>query len=51
MEQIVDSRGFGGGLQDFLSQDKVHPLLLTIQLVSMKLWMGLVQGFSLFSPK
>ena len=34
------------------SQDKVHPLLLMIQLVFMKLWMGLVQGFfSHFSPK
>ena len=27
------------------AQDKVHPLLLTIQLVFMKLWMSLVKGF------
>ena len=33
------------------SQDKVHPLLLTIQFVVVKLWMGLVKGgFSHFSP-
>ena len=33
------------------SQDKVHPLLLTIQLEFMKLWMCLVQGFfALFPP-
>ena len=32
------------------AQDRVHPLHLTIQLVFMKLWMGLVQGFSHFSP-
>ena len=31
------------------SQDRVHPLLLTIQLVFLKLWMSLVKGFfSLF---
>ena len=27
------------------TQDKVHPLLLTIQLVFLKLWMSLVKGF------
>ena len=32
------------------SQDKVHPLLLTIQLVFMKLWMGLVKGFFALVP-
>ena len=32
------------------SQDKVHPLLLTIQLVVMKLWMGLVKGFFALFP-
>ena len=32
-------------------QDKVHPLLLTIQLVLLMLWMRLVMGFSHFSPR
>ena len=48
VEQIAVSR-VGEGLQDF-SQDRVHPLLLAIQLVVLKLWMSLGTGFSHFSP-
>ena len=33
------------------SQDKVHPLLLTIQLVFLKLWMSLGKGFFAHFPK
>ena len=32
-------------------QDKVHPLLLTIQLVLMLLWMRLVMGFFALFPR
>ena len=33
------------------SQDRVHPLLRTFQLVFLKLWMSLVKGFSALFPK
>ena len=35
-------------VRTFRSQDRVHPLLLTIQLVILKLWMSLEMGFSHF---
>ena len=47
VEQIAVSR-VGEGLQDYFLPDRVHPLLLTIQLVVLKLWMSLGTGF--FAP-